>query len=182
MTMRTQGKIQARHLEKRAYVYVRQSSPGQVMSHPESARRQRELARLASELGWPKSRVVVVDDDQGKSATTSKGRDAFKRIVGDVSVGEVGIVIGLRLDRLSRNCADFFPLIEMCYLTNTLLADDEGVYDPSDPNDRLVMGVKGTMSEAESHAIRSRLQGARWSLARRGELRRKIPDLLTYPS
>ena len=172
--MPTVSKICQEHLSRRAYIYVRQSSLGQVLNHPESARRQRDLVKLAAGLGWSPSQIIVVDEDQGKSATTSNGREAFKRIVGDVSVGEAGIVIGLEIARLARNCADFFPLIEMCALTRTLIADEEGVYNPNDPNDRLVLGVKGTLSEAESHMIRARLHGARWSLARRGELRRRI--------
>lgn len=169
------SKIGPEHLSRRAYIYVRQSSMGQVLSHPESARRQRDLVKLARDLGWSPSQIIVLDEDQGKSAATSSGREGFKRIVGDVSVGEAGVVIGLEIARLARNCADFFPLIEMCALTRTLIADEEGVYNPNEPNDRLILGVKGTLSEAESHMIRARLQGARWSLARRGELRRKIP-------
>jgi len=176
--MPTVSKICQEHLSRRAYIYVRQSSLGQVLNHPESARRQRDLVKLAAGLGWSPSQIIVVDEDQGKSATTSNGREAFKRIVGDVSVGEAGIVIGLEIARLARNCADFFPLIEMCALTRTLIADEEGVYNPNDPNDRLVLGVKGTLSEAESHMIRARLHGARWSLARRGELR---PAFLQRP-
>jgi DNA invertase Pin-like site-specific DNA recombinase len=173
--MRGPSKILPQHLARRAYVYVRQSSPGQVLSHPESARRQRELADLAAGLGWPSSQIAVLDSDQGKTGQTAEGREAFKRILGDVSVGEVGIVVGIEVARLARNCADWFPLVEMCALTDTLIADEEGIYDPNDPNDRLVLGVKGTLSEAELHRIRTRLLGARWSLARRGELRRKIP-------
>jgi DNA invertase Pin-like site-specific DNA recombinase len=126
-------------------------------------------------LGWPSSQIAVLDSDQGKTGQTAEGREAFKRILGDVSVGEVGIVVGIEVARLARNCADWFPLVEMCALTGTLIADEEGIYDPNDPNDRLVLGVKGTLSEAELHRIRARLLGARWSLARRGELRRKIP-------
>ena len=170
------AKILAAHLARRAYVYVRQSSPGQVLSHPESARRQRELVKLATSLGWAASRIMVLDEDQGKSGQSSAGREAFKRILGDVSVGEVGIVVGLEVSRLARNSADWFPLVEMCALTGTLIADEEGVYEPNDPNDRLVLGLKGTLSEAELQRIRARLHGARWSLARRGQLRRKIPS------
>ena len=141
------AKILAAHLARRAYVYVRQSSPGQVLSHPESARRQRELVKLAASLGWATSRIMVLDEDQGKSGQSSAGREAFKRILGDVSVGEVGIVVGLEVSRLARNSADWFPLVEMCALTGTLIADEEGVYEPNDPNDRLVLGLKGTLSE-----------------------------------
>ncbi|MBM4029598.1 MAG: recombinase family protein, partial [Planctomycetes bacterium] len=152
------SKIGPEHLSRRAYIYVRQSSMGQVLSHPESARRQRDLVKLARDLGWSPSQIIVLDEDQGKSAATSSGREGFKRIVGDVSVGEAGVVIGLEIARLARNCADFFPLIEMCALTRTLIADEEGVYNPNEPNDRLILGVKGTLSEAESHMIRARLQ------------------------
>ena len=169
------AKILPSHLARRAYIYVRQSSPGQVLSHPESARRQRDLVKLAASLGWTASRIAVLDEDQGKSGQTSAGREAFKRILGDVSMGEVGIVVGLEVSRLARNSADWFPLVEMCALTGTLIADEEGVYEPNDPNDRLVLGLKGTLSEAELQRIRARLHGARWSLARRGQLRRKIP-------
>jgi DNA invertase Pin-like site-specific DNA recombinase len=169
------AKILPTHLARRAYIYVRQSSPGQVLSHPESARRQRDLVKLAASLGWTASRIAVLDEDQGRSGQTSAGREAFKRILGDVSVGEVGIVVGLEVSRLARNSADWFPLVEMCALTGTLIADEEGVYEPNDPNDRLVLGLKGTLSEAELQRIRARLHGARWSLARRGQLRRKIP-------
>jgi DNA invertase Pin-like site-specific DNA recombinase len=173
--MNGSAKIHPSHLARRAYVYVRQSSMGQVLSHPESARRQRGLVKLAAGLGWAGSRIAVLDEDQGKSAQGSANREAFKRILGDVSVGDVGIVVGLEVSRLARNSADWFPLVEMCALTGTLIADEDGIYDANDPNDRLVLGLKGTLSEAELQRIRSRLHGARWSLARRGELRRKIP-------
>src|SRR5213593_3937223 len=146
--MRSMSKIYPEHLSKRAYIYVRQSSPGQVLNHPESARRQRDLVKFAGGLGWTPSQILVVDEDQGKSATTSNGREAFKRIVGDVSVGEGGIVIGLEIARLARNCADFFPMIEMCALTRMSIADEEGVY-PISRTIALVLGVMGTLSEAE---------------------------------
>ncbi len=173
--MRGHEKIRHEHLARKAYVYVRQSSPGQVLAHPESGRRQRELETMVARWGWPPSSIQVLDEDQGKSGQAAGDRQDFKRIVGDVSVGEVGIVVGLEVSRLARNNADWFPLIEMCALTRTLVADEEGIYDPNDPNDRLVLGIKGTLSEAELVRIRARLQGARWSLAHRGQLRRQIP-------
>jgi len=173
--MRGESKILQAHLSRQAYVYVRQSSPGQVLSHPESARRQRELVQLATGLGWSPSRIEVLEGDQAKSGQVTAGREAFKRILGEVCVGEVGLLVGLEVARLARNNADWFPLIEMCGLTGTLIADEAGVYDPNDANDRLLLGLKGTLSEAELHMMRARLQGARWSLARRGELRRRIP-------
>lgn len=173
--MQGQTKIERQHLRRQAYVYVRQSSPGQVLSHPESARRQRELKHLAVELGWPAQKVVVLDGDVGLSGQASEGREAFKQLVGEVSLGEVGMILGLEVSRLARNNADWFPLIEMCALTRTLVADEQGVYDPNEVNDRLVLGLKGTLSEAELVQMRARLHGARWSLARRGEMRRKVP-------
>jgi DNA invertase Pin-like site-specific DNA recombinase len=172
--MRGQEKIHQGHLERKAYVYVRQSSPGQVARHKEGGRRQRELVKLAEALGWPRSRIELLDADNAKTATTSADRDSFKKIVGDVSVGEVGLVLGLEVARLARNAADWFPLVEMCALTDTLIGDEDGIYDGNDYNDIVVLGFKGTFSEAEARAIKARLQGARWSLARRGELRRKL--------
>jgi DNA invertase Pin-like site-specific DNA recombinase len=130
-------------------------------------------------MGWSPSATVVLDADQGKSGQSSQEREAFKQLVGEVSLGEVGMVVGLYVSRLARNNADWFPLIEMCGLTRTLIADEEGVYDPNDPNDRLLLGLKGTLSEAEVQRIRSQLHGARWSKARRGELRR-LPTGYVY--
>ncbi len=169
------NKIRSEHLSREAYIYVRQSSPGQVLKHTESARRQRDLVKLAEAFGWPSSRIHLLDADQGKSGQVATGREAFKQMAGAVSVGEVGIIIGIEVSRVGRNAAEWFPLIEVCALTQTLIADEQGVYDPNDPNDRLILGVKVTISEAELTTMRSRLQGARWSRARRGELRRKIP-------
>lgn len=173
--MRGEEKIRQDHRARKAYVYVRQSSPGQVMRHPESGRRQRELAKLAEALGWARSQVVVLDGDTGKSAKTTENRYAFKKIVGEVCAGEVGIVLGLEVARLARNAADWFPFVEMCALTETLMGDEDAIYEPNDYYDTVVLGFKGTFSEAEHRAIKMRLQGARWSLAERGKLRRKIP-------
>jgi DNA invertase Pin-like site-specific DNA recombinase len=178
--MRGQSKIGAEHRSKKAYVYVRQSSMKQVMEHPESGRRQRDFAQWVQSLGWPASEVVVLDSDQGKSGQSSSEREAFKRLAGEVSSGEVGMVVSLYLSRLARNNADWFPLIEMCGLTRSLIADEEGIYDPNDPNDRLLLGLKGTLSEAEAQRIRSQLHGARWSKAHRGELRRRLPVGYAY--
>ncbi len=173
--MKGKNKIRPEQLSEKAYVYVRQSSMRQVVEHQESGRRQRDLVQWVQEMGWPASQIVVLDADQGKSAQSSGDREAFKQLVGEVSLGEVGIVVGLNVSRFARNNADWFPLIEICGLTQTLIADEEGVYDPNDPNDRLILGLKGTMSEAEGQRIRSQLHGARWSKARRGELRRRPP-------
>jgi len=178
--MRGQNKISAEHRSKKAYVYVRQSSMKQVIEHQESGRRQRELAQWVQTLGWPASAVVVLESDQGKSGQSSGEREAFKQLVGEVSLGEVGMVVSLYVSRLARNNADWFPLIEMCGLTHTLIADEDGIYDPNDPNDRLLLGLKGTLSEAEVQRIRSQLHGARWSKAHRGELRRRTPIGYTH--
>jgi len=174
--MSNEAKIRSEHLSRKAYIYVRQSSPGQVMKNTESARRQRDLARLAESLGWPPSQIEVLDADQGMTGQTTGCRDAFKRMVGDVCAGEVGIIIGLQVSRLARNAADWFPLLEMCKFTGTLVADEEGVYDVAQRNDSLILGIKGAFSEAEVDGIRAQLQGARWSKAHRGELRRNIPS------
>ncbi len=174
--MKNETKIRSEHLSRKAYIYVRQSSPGQVLKNTESARRQRDLVKLAESFGWPPSRIEVLDADQGRSGQAAGDRDAFKRMVGDVCTGEVGIIIGLQVSRLARNAADWFPLVEMCKLTRTLIADEEGVYDAAQRNDSLILGFKGTFSEAEVEGIRAQLQGARWSKAQRGELRRNIPS------
>lgn len=178
--MRGQNKIGAEHRAKKACIYVRQSSMKQVMEHQESGRRQRELAQWVQTMGWPASAVEVLDSDQGKSGQSSGEREAFKQLVGEVSLGEVGMVVSLYVSRLARNNADWFPLIEMCGLTRTLIADEEGVYDPNDANDRLLLGLKGTLSEAEVQRIRSQLHGARWNKAHRGELRRRTPIGYTH--
>ena len=173
--MRGDSRIRSEHSARDAYVYVRQSSPGQVLKNTESGRRQRDLVGLAQSLGWPLSRIRVLDDDQGKSGQTATNRSAFKQMAGAVSAGEVGIVIGLQISRVGRNAAELFPLIEVCGLTRTLVADEQGVYDPNDSNDRMMLGLKVTISEAEVAGIRAQLQGARWSKAGRGELRRSLP-------
>lgn len=178
--MRGQNRISAEHRARKACIYVRQSSMKQVVEHQESGRRQRELAQWVQTMGWPASAVQVLDSDQGKSGQSSGEREAFKQLVGEVSLGEVGMVVSLYVSRLARNNADWFPLIEMCGLTRTLIADEEGVYDPNDANDRLLLGLKGTMSEAEVQRIRSQLHGARWSKAHRGELRRRTPIGYTH--
>jgi len=173
--MEANTKVRSEHLSKLAYVYLRQSSLGQVLNNRESTRRQRDLVETAKRLGWPASRIVLLDGDLGKSGRSSAERAAFKQMVGDVCVSDVGIVLGLEISRLARNGADFFPLLEMCSLTGTLIADEAGVYDPRDPNDHLMLGIKGVLSEAEIPVLYARLHGARWSRASRGELRRPIP-------
>src|SRR5262245_1417150 len=164
------AKIQAQHLERLAVVYVRQSHPSQVLRHPESTALQYALRRYAVELGWPEDRIWIVDDDQGTTARTAVHRFGFHEILIEVDLDHVGIVIGIELSRLARSCRDWYHLMEKCALFDTLLADPDGIYDPSDYNDRLPLGLKATMSEAELHIMRSRLYQGRLHKARRGEV------------
>ena len=168
-------KVQPHHLEREACLYVRQSSPRQVRDNPESRACQYALQQRAVELGWPASRVRVIDDDLGQSGGDSQRRDGFKDLLARVSLGEVGIVMGLEVSRLARNNADWHRLLQLCALSDTLVLDGDGVYDPHDINDRLVLGLKGTMSEVELHTMRARLLGGARNKARRGELELALP-------
>lgn len=168
-------KIQAGHLERQAVVYLRQSSPRQVLHHRESAVNQRALRERLVELGWPKNRVSVVDEDQGLSGKHSAGRDGFQKLAADVAMGKIGIVMGYEASRVARNCADWFRLLELAALFDTLIGDADGIYNPRDYNDRLLLGLKGTMSEAELHSLRLRLDAGRVSKAKRGELIQWLP-------
>jgi DNA invertase Pin-like site-specific DNA recombinase len=166
-------KIRAEHLHRPAFVYVRQSSLTQVRHHHESRRRQYDLQDHARGLGW--SQVVVIDDDLGKSGATAAGRPGFQRLVAEVSLGHAGAVIGLDVSRLARNNRDWYQLLDLCGLTNTLIIDGEGVYDPRQLNDRLLLGLKGTMSEAELGWIRQRAYEGLLAKARRGALILGLP-------
>src|SRR5450755_1201759 len=176
----TNSKVSADHLRRDAYLYVRQSSLHQVMNNTESSRRQYDLRNRAIALGWPLERVIVIDIDQGMSGASAADREGFQRLVADVSLGKSGIVLGLECSRLARNNADWHRLLELCALSNTLICDEDGLYDPSTINDRLLLGLKGAMSEAELHILRSRLRGGVLSKARRGELRTSLPVGLIY--
>lgn len=167
--------ILPQHLRRAAYVYVRQSTPGQVRDHRESLARQYELAERALALGWATEQIVTIDEDLGHSGSSAEGRDGFKRLVADVGLGRVGIVLGIEVSRLARRNADWYQLLDLCALTDTLIADADGIYHPGMHNDRLVLGLKGTMSEAELHVIRQRLQGGLQHKAARGELRQGPP-------
>ena len=162
--------IQPQHLERAAYVYVRQSSPRQVIEHLESRRRQYDLVNWASAAGWPGDQIVVIDEDQGKSGSSAKTRPGFARLIAAVAQGEVGIVIALEVTRLSRNSPDWHNLLYLCRFTNTLIADEHTVYDPDQSSDRLVLGIRGQMSEMELETSIERMVSARWSKAARGEL------------
>lgn len=174
----TDPKIHLRHLARQARIYVRQSHPNQVQRHPESARRQYGLVERAEQLGWPREQIAVIDEDQGKSAAGSAvahGRDGFAQLVAAVGLGEVGIVLALEVSRLARNSAEWYRLLELAALAGTLIADETTVYDPRLFNDRLLLGLRGTLSEVELHCIQERLHGARLSKARRGELPLRLP-------
>jgi len=169
------AKISEQHRRQRAVVYVRQSTLAQVAHNLESAARQYALQERAVALGWPAEAVVVVDEDTGRSGASSEGRLGFKELVAEVGLGQVGLVLALEVSRLARSSADWHQLLELCALTGTLIADSDGIYSPGDFNDRLLLGLKGTMSEAELHLIRSRLQGGLRNKAGRGELRMHLP-------
>jgi len=175
----TRQKVTGEHLQRDAYLYIRQSSLHQVFHNTESTRRQYDLRRRAVALGWPDDRVVVIDTDMGKSGA-STDREGFQRLVGDVGMGKAGIVLGLEVSRLARNSSDWHRLLEICALTDTLILDEDGLYNPADFNDRLLLGMKGTMSEAELHVLRARLQGGLMNKARRGELRIPLPVGFCY--
>src|SRR5947209_7069516 len=168
-------KISTSHRSRDAYVYVRQSTPSQMIHHTESLARQYELRERAVALGWPGHQVVVIDADLGRSGAQSAGRIGFKELVADVGLGKVGIVLGIEVSRLARNNADWYQLLDLCALTDTLIADGDGLYHPADFNDRLVLGLKGTMSEAELHLIRHRLTAGLIHKAAKGELRQGLP-------
>ncbi|MCY4629209.1 MAG: recombinase family protein, partial [Acidobacteria bacterium] len=163
-------KVAAAHLRRAAFLYVRQSTLRQVFENAESTRRQYALRERAVALGWPPDRVVVIDSDLGQSGA-SADREGFQRLVAEVGMGHAGIVLGLEVSRLARNSADWHRLLELCALTDTLILDEDGIYSPGDFNDRLLLGLKGTMSEAELHLLRARLRGGILNRARRGELR-----------
>ena len=171
----THPKIRPGHLRRQAVVYVRQSSPHQVRNNRESSSRQYALVERARTLGWADESVEIIDEDQARSATGSAHRQGFKTLLAEIGSGQVGIVLALEASRLSRSSADWHRLVEICVVTQTLLADESAVYDPRDPNDRLLLGVKGTISEAEIFTLGTRLHEGRWNKARRGELARSLP-------
>jgi excisionase family DNA binding protein len=178
--IRGEQKVTGSHLERAAIVYVRQSALVQVREHTESTLRQYDLAGQAARLGWPGSAIEVIDADLGLSGRTASGRDGFKQLVARVCLGEVGAVFGLEVSRLARSNADLARLLELARLTGTLVIDNDGVYDLSDINDRLLLGLKSQMSEAELHWLTSRMNEAKRAAARRGELRVPLPVGLVY--
>lgn len=168
-------KVTSHQLDRKAVVYVRQSSVGQVRGHRESGYRQHDFRERAVSLGWSGEQVEVVDDDTGTSGSTSEGREGFQRLVSEVALGKVGAVLGLEVSRLARSCADWYRLMEVAAVTKTIIVDEDGVYDPNHFNDRLLLGMKATMSEAELHLLKQRMIGARRNKVRRGEFRIRLP-------
>lgn len=173
-------RIRTHHLSRDAYVYVRQSTMTQVREHTESLERQYQLRERAVALGWAAHQVRVIDSDLGRSGAEATAREGFKGVVADVGMGKVGIILGLEVSRLARNNADWYQLLDLCALCDTLIADVDGVYHPADFNDRLVLGLKGTMSEAELHLIRGRLTAGLRHKAQKGELRQGLPVGFEY--
>lgn len=173
-------KIQASHKEKMACVYLRQSTMAQVLHHKESTERQYALKNRAQELGWDLEKIKLLDRDLGMSGTQMEGREDFKSLVADVSLNKVGAIFALEASRLSRSSADWNRLFELCSLTNTLIIDEDGCYDPTNFNDQLLLGLKGIMSQAELHFIRVRLLGGKINKAKKGELRFPLPVGLCY--
>src|SRR5580704_8592470 len=178
--MNESRKVQSHHLERDAYLYIRQSSMKQVIENVESTKRQYALRTRATALGWADDRIIVIDSDQGESGASATWRDGFRQLVTDVGLGRAGIVMGLEVSRLARNNADWHRLLEICALANTLILDEDGVYDPTNFNDRLLLGLKGTMSEAELHVLKARLRGGILNKVRRGEYRCLLPTGFVY--
>jgi DNA invertase Pin-like site-specific DNA recombinase len=169
------SKVTAAHLRRDAYLYVRQSTLKQVLTNTESTRRQYDLRGRAIALGWSSDQIIVIDIDQGHSGASAADREGFQRLVADVGMGKAGIVLGLECSRLARNNADWHRLLEICALSATLICDEDGLYDPCDFNDRMLLGMKGQLSEAELHFLRSRMRGGILNKARRGELITPLP-------
>ena len=178
--MNQSNKVQPHHLENAAYLYIRQSSMRQVVENVESTKRQYALRGRAIALGWREDQIIVVDSDQGESGASAAWRQGFQRLVSEVGMGRAGIVMGLEVSRLARNNADWHRLLEICALTDTLILDEDGVYDPSNFNDRLLLGLKGAMSEAELHVLKARLRGGVLNKVKRGEYQCTLPTGFVY--
>jgi DNA invertase Pin-like site-specific DNA recombinase len=178
--MRTNHKITSSHLKRNAYIYIRQSTEHQLRENIESRQRQYELVELAKRYDWTKNAIVVIDDDMGRSASSVSGRKGFARLVADVALKKAGIIFGLEVSRLARNNRDWYQLLDLCSITDTLIADTDGVYNPCQFNDRLLLGLKGTMSEAELHLIKNRMHQGLFHKAQKGELRLPLPAGYQY--
>src|SRR5919109_4034067 len=163
------------HLARKAIIYIRQSSPQQLLSNQESLRLQYALRERAVSLGWRPEDVVVIDTDLGQSATSAQHREGFKELLAQVTLGEVGIILSFDVTRLARNCSDFYPLLDLCGYKQCLIADGDGIYDPGSANGRLLLGLKGQLSELELHTIRARMTAGLLNKAQRGELALSLP-------
>jgi DNA invertase Pin-like site-specific DNA recombinase len=173
-------KVTNAHLERDAYLYIRQSTPRQVLENTESTQRQYALRERAVALGWPIEQIHVIDCDLGKTASQAAGRDGFQQLISEVALGKAGMIMGLEVSRLARNCADWHRLMELCENAGTLILDDDGLYDPAAFNDRLLLGLKGELSQAELHFLKARMRGGVLNKARRGELEMSPPIGLVY--
>lgn len=178
--MSDNAKVKPEHLQRAAFIYIRQSSPTQLERNPESTDRQYKLVHRALDLGWTRPQVVVIDEDQGRSGSGLVERAGFDKMAAEVALGRAGILLGLEVSRLARNNADWYRLLDLCGMTDTLIGDSDGLYHPALINDRLVLGLKGTMSETELHVLRARLHGGIRNKAARGELRRGLPIGLVW--
>ncbi|HEX2713482.1 MAG TPA: recombinase family protein, partial [Candidatus Acidoferrales bacterium] len=173
--MNDASKVKRNHFQRTAFIYIRQSSPSQVENNRESTARQYALVEKACQLGWAKEQVIVIDEDLGVTGSGFAERSGFARMTAEVALGHVGIVFGLEVSRVARNNADWYRLFDLCCITDTLVGDSDGIYHPALFNDRLVLGLKGIMAEAELHILRARLEGGIRNKAARGELRRGLP-------
>src|ERR1700704_6811188 len=176
--MITSDLIQPTHLQRRAVIYVRQSSPSQVINNRESARLQYALKRRALERGWHERDTVVIDADLGRTGSSAADRPGFQELVALVSLGQVGIVFAYDATRLARNCTDWYQLLDLCGFRQCLVGDQDGIYDPATPNGRLILGLKGLIAELELHTIRARLLAGSINKAERGELALSLPAVL----
>jgi DNA invertase Pin-like site-specific DNA recombinase len=168
-------KVGPAQLQRQAVIYIRQSSPSQVENNQESRQRQYALVSRATELGWAPDQVLVIDDDLGLTGSGLVDRSGFARLTAEVALGHVGLVLGIEVSRLSRSNTDWYRLLDLCGITDTLVGDTDGLYHPGTFNDRLLLGLKGTLAEAELHVLRARLDGGIRNKAQRGELRRGLP-------
>ncbi|HEY5620766.1 MAG TPA: recombinase family protein, partial [Candidatus Bathyarchaeia archaeon] len=173
--MTTSELITPAHLARKALIYIRQSTLQQVLSNQESLRLQYALRLKALELGWQTNDIEIIDSDLGRTAAVAQNREGFKEVVCRVTLGEIGILLSSEVTRLSRNCSDWYPLLDICGYRHCLIADRDGVYDPASTNGRLLLGLKGQLSEFELHTIRSRLTAGLLNKAQRGELALRLP-------
>src|SRR5262249_49790249 len=167
--------ITPQHLARKAVIYIRQSTPHQVLSHQESLRLQYALHERARQLGWPDEAIDIIDDDLGLTAASAAHREGFKTLIAQVTLAQVGLIVSFDVTRLARNCSDWYPLLDLCGYKGCLIADGDGVYDPAAPNGRLLLGLKGQLSEWELHTIRARLTAGLLNKAARGELALQLP-------